>query len=105
MITVSYNDRKYTLTYNREAVVYLQDRGFNPDEIRAKPNIMIPLLFRGAFYANHREIKTKLCDEIFENLKGRGELISKLLEMYHENVNSLFDDSGESEGNAMWEET
>lgn len=103
MITITFDDRKYLLTYTRETARALQSNGFDIGELRAKPNVMIPMLFRGAFLANHRDIKTKVIDEIYDNLSGRTELIAELVGMYQECVDSLFDEP--SSGNATWEKS
>ena len=104
MITITYDDRKYLLTYTRETARALQSSGFDITELRAKPNVMIPMLFRGAFLANHRDAKTKLLDEIFDSLPSRTELIAELVGMYQECVDSLFDEPS-SGGNATWEKS
>lgn len=103
MITLTYNGKKYILTYTRESVRTLQNGGFDVSEIRSKPNIMIPMLFRGAFYANHKDIKGKTVDDIYDNLTGRTELIGELVGMYQECVDSLFDEPENPSGNVSWE--
>lgn len=103
MITITYDDKKYLLTYTRETARALQSSGFDISEIRAKPNVMIPMLFRGAFLANHRDAKTKVIDEIYDNCTARADLIAELVSMYQECVDSLFDET--SSGNAVWEKS
>ena len=105
MITLTYNDKKYLLTFTRETMKTLQTSGFDLNDLRSKPNVMIPLLFRGAFLANHRDLKTKIIDDIFDNLTGRTDLIGELVGMYQECVDSLFDEPENPSGNVSWEKS
>lgn len=102
-ITLTHDDRDYTLAYTRETARTMQQNGFDIAEIRSKPNIMIPLLFRGAFLAYHKDIKTKVVDDIFDKIKDRSGLIGELIGMYQECVDSLFDEP--EEGNVSWKKS
>lgn len=103
-ITLTHEDRDYTLAYTRETARSMQSTGFDISEIRAKPNIMIPMLFRGAFLAFHKDIKGKVVDEIFDHTPNRTGLISELIGMYQECVDSLFDEP-EEKGNVSWKKS
>lgn len=102
-ITLTHDDRDYTLAYTRETARTMQQSGFDITELRSKPNIMIPLLFRGAFLAYHKDIKGKVVDDIFDKIKDRSGLISELIGMYQECVDSLFDEP--EEGNVSWKKS
>ena len=53
-ITFEYEEKKYTLEFNRKSVERLERSGFVLDEISSKPLVMIPMLFHGAFYMHHK---------------------------------------------------
>ena len=99
-ITMTYNKTEYTLEYNRQSVKTLEGQGFRLDEVANMPMTMIPLLFHGAFYKNHKGIKRNLIDEISEGIGDKAGLIQALAEMYAETLSTLTDDAGE--GNVSW---
>ena len=103
-ITLNYNDKTYTLEYTRKSVETLERQGFNLSDIKKKPISTIPMLFSGAFLANHKFVKKDVIDRIFSKLKGKDELINTLIEMYAETMTSLMDEpeDDESEGNLTW---
>ena len=107
-ITLTYNEKDYTLEYSRQSVKTMEQQGFVLDQIGDKPMTMVPLLVYGAFMKNHKGIKRALVDEIYEHIAdkvGDGEtgFIQALLEMYSETVNTLTDNSSVDEGNvATW---
>lgn len=104
-IKFTYNDRAYTLEYNRNSVRMLEKQGFRIDLIEAQPETMITMLFAGAFIMHHRNIvgNTKLIEEMFRKFPNRDELITHLVDMYQEPVLALFDEPEEDEGNIQWE--
>lgn len=103
IITLTHGDREYELTYTRETARMMQMNGFDIQEIRSKPNVMIPLLFRGAFFARHKDVKTKVTDEIYDQINDRTGLISELIGMYQECIDSLFDEP--ESGNVSWKKS
>lgn len=100
-IDLSYNDKEYTLEYNRQSVRMMESQGFVLDQISSKPVTMIPMLFSGAFAKNHRGIKRALIDEIYDECPDKTGLLNALMEMYAETLSSLTDEK-EVEGNAVW---
>ena len=100
-ITLNYNEKDYTLEYNRQSVRMIEGQGFVLDQISEKPVTMIPMLFSGAFIKNHRGMKRALIDEIYEEVADKSGLLSALMEMYAETISSLTDEK-EVEGNAIW---
>lgn len=100
-ITISYDKKEYALEYSRQSVRTMEAQGFVLDDISAKPMMMIPMLFQGAFIKNHRGIKRNLMDEIYEEITDKTGLISALMEMYVETISTLTDDK-ENAGNATW---
>ena len=98
-----YNNRDYTLEFNRRSARAVEQAGFNADEITTKPNVMIPILFAGAFQMHHRNTRQDITDEILAHMTNREELIKQLLIMYNETIESLLNDPEDgAEGNVTW---
>lgn len=104
-IRLNYNDKSYLLEFTRKSAKLIEHNGFNMDEISSKPNIMIPLLMQGALYKNYPKIKEKDALKMFEAQKNRNGLLTTLMEMYAETVNTFFDEDEEEidEKNSTWE--
>jgi hypothetical protein len=100
-ITLTYDKDEYTLEYSRQSVRTMEAQGFNFDFLTTKPATMLPLLFEGAFMKNHRGIKRRIIDEIYEEIGNKGELLAALGEMYADTLNSLIGDKAD-EGNVSW---
>jgi len=101
-ITITYENRTYTLEYTRETVRTMESMGFVADELFTKPALRIPELFYGAFAAHHRGIKRKDVDRMFNGLTNRSDLIQKLVEMYRDTLSTLMDEPEGAEGNVTW---
>lgn len=101
-ITIPYNGDTYTLEFTRKTAQLLGDRGFNIDEIKSRPLTMIPMLFSGAFSAHHKHLSNDTIVAIYDSLGKRSELVTKLIEMYSDSWNTLFDNPDEDEGNPGW---
>lgn len=99
-ITMTYGKTEYVLEYNRQSVKTLEGQGFRLDEITNMPMTMIPMLFHGAFFKNHKGVKRSTIEEIYEGIGDKTGLIQALAEMYAETLSTLTDDSGE--GNVTW---
>ena len=102
-ISFDYKGTKYTLEFTRASVRALENQGFKLSDIEDKPMSTLPTLFAGAFYAHHRFLKPAVIEEIFDNIKDKMGLITKLGEMYNEPIEALVDDPEEKEGNLNWE--
>ena len=100
-ITFSYDGKEYTLEYDLKRVKMMERLGFNIHEIDAKPMTLFPQLFWGAFQKHHKGISQDITDEIYKHIKNRDALISKLMDMYIDPINALFDEP--SEGNVSWD--
>lgn len=103
-IVITHNEITYTLEYSRRAIVEMERSGFSLTEITGKPMTMLPALFAGAFLTNHRSTKKSVIEEIYDSLRDKDDLISKLAEMYNEPILTLVEDP-EKEGNATWSAT
>lgn len=100
-----YKDNDYVLEFNRKTVSTLERNGFKVKELFDFPNVNLPLLWAGAFLANHKRTKREVIDEIFENIPDKENIISKLYEMYLEPTEALFDEPENEEGKIEWETT
>lgn len=100
-INLTYEDKEYVLEYDRQSVKTMEGQGFILGELTDKPMTMIPLLFAGAFIKNHRGVKRRVVDEIFDDITDKTPLMEALMEMYAETLSSLTD-GDKSEGNVKW---
>jgi hypothetical protein len=100
-IVITYNDRDYTLEFNRRVVRNMEASGFVVDT--NKPASMITDLFRGAFQMHHRKISPELVEEIWDAQRGKDKLLTELIAMYTEPIAALMDeDEGEEDANPTW---
>ena len=90
-IQFDYNDKHYTLEFNRQTAAELENMGFELAEVQRKPNIMIPMLFRAAFAVHHRNIANSEVNELYEALDDKQELVTALVDLYAYPTNTLFD--------------
>lgn len=84
-IEVEVNDEKLKLEYNRDAIVKMEEMGFNIQEIASKPYTCYEKMMLGALIKNHSDKKIKESVEIAERLAeeyGLEELMGKLSEIY-----------------------
>lgn len=103
-IEIPYNGKKYTLEFTRATVSSLEKSGFSINELGSKPATMIPMLFSGAFAANHPSTKVATINKIYDGLGDKQGLVKALAEMYSDSVYTLLADEDEdSEGNPGWE--
>ena len=79
-ITITYENRDYTLEYTRDTVRVMEASGFIADELFVKPMLRLPELFFGAFAAHHRGLKKNVTDKIWESLPKRDELVVALVD-------------------------
>lgn len=100
-IAIEYENTKYELEYSRQSVKTMEAQGFVLDEISTKPVTMIPMLFQGAFIKNHKGIKRKLIDEIYEEIADKTNFMQALMELYAETLSTLVEDK-EDQGNVTW---
>lgn len=101
-LSFTYGDKEYTLEFTRKSVETMERQGFVADDVRTKPMLTLPALFRGAFLANHSSVKHETIDKIYASMTNKGELIGKLSEMYNEPIMALVDEPEENEGNVTW---
>ena len=63
--------KEYVLEFDRDSVTYLEKLGFSLDKYSEQPMTMMPLLFRAAFFKNHKFEKQAAIDDIYNNIKNR----------------------------------
>lgn len=95
--------KEYILEYNRQSIQQIERIGFSLEDVGKKPMTMFPLMFRGAFLANHKYVKEKEINELYEKMGKKDELHSALMNMINECYETLMDNEEESEGNVGWE--
>lgn len=101
-IKLTFDGVEYTLAYNRAAVMKMEADGYNLQDLTSKPFTMMSVVFRYAFYKNHKKLKETKIDEIFEALSNKNALIEKLAEMLNDTVQALLGEPDEK--NAItWE--
>lgn len=93
--------KEFILEYDRESIGYLEKIGFSLDEYSKKPATMMPLLFRGAFYKNHKFVRQSEIDDIYKNISKKTELMNRLVSMLADSYDDLVENK---EGNLDWEE-
>lgn len=93
----------YNLEFNRTTVKRLEAEGFVPSELVNKAMTYLPMLFRGAFYANHKRLDPTVIDDIYKQLPDKDGLIEVLATMYQEPLKELFADPEDDAGNVTWE--
>ena len=104
-ITFTYEGKGYTLEFDRKTVKLLERRGFNVNDLDAKPLTLLPQLFWGAFQKHHKGITQETTDAILMSVANRDTLFGKLSEMYIEPINALLgeDEAEDAEGNVNWD--
>lgn len=97
-IDFNYKGKTYSLEFTRKSIKTMEDRGFTLDDnMLNKPVTLLSELFRGAFLVNHKFVKPTLIDEILETMKNKGKLRNKLIDMYTDTLQALYNDEEESE--------
>ena len=90
-----------TLEFDRDSITYLEKLGFSLNLYSQQPMTMMPILFKAAFFKNHRFEKQSTIDKIYDDIKNRNKLMGALVDMVGDSYQSLVADS--EEGNADWE--
>lgn len=101
-INLTFDGQDYTLEFTKRTIRQLEENGFNPRDIDSKPLTTIPILFAGAFRANHRFVKNEVIDAIYESCPNKDELISALLDMYIEHMVAMVEDPKDNAKNVTW---
>lgn len=102
-IVLTYEDKKYTLEFNRKTIRAMERQGFVLENMDSMPVNMIVMLYVNAFKMHHPNIDENLVDKIYASIPNKKEFIDKLTELYTEPILALVEEPEENEGNAMWE--
>lgn len=99
-----YKDVPYTLEYDRNSIIQMEQAGLDLADFLKKPISCVDIAFKGAFLKNHRATKEKLIEEIYGNMTDKEALINRLVEMINETYESLLDNpEDDSEGKIKWD--
>ena len=101
-ITIPYNDKEYTLTFTRRTVSMLEQEGFKVNDVENNLATYVPMLFEAAFRAKHPKVQQRVVDEIYDLISDKEGLFFKLVEIYSDVLDSLFEEPEEDEGNIKW---
>lgn len=101
-LNFSYKGKDYTLGFTRNTVRQLEATGFVARDIEAKPALILPDLFAGAFLAHHKYVKRDVIDEIYRHLPDKDGLVKCLAEMYSEPIEALMSEPEDGEENVNW---
>lgn len=100
-INITYGKENYVLEYDRESVEHMINRGLTRDEIINNP-FSYAELFYGAFRKHHPFVARKTTDKMWDEISGKEQIISALIEMYSAPIAALISDPEET-GNVTWE--
>lgn len=99
-IKFTFEGHDYELGYSRKTIQIMENAGFSARAVEDKPMTLLPQLFSGAFLLNHKHTKQELIDRILENLSDKDGLYAKLIELYNEPLQALFEEP--EKGNVTW---
>ena len=92
-----YKGNHYTLGFTRRTAQALEQAGFNIYEIETRPLTRIPQLWSGAFALHHKRMTEEQKREIWNHMKRKDEVVTKLGAMYMDAVATLVVDSEDDE--------
>lgn len=95
-IKFSYNRKEYTLRFSRTSVMRMEQSGFDITQLEGRPYSAMITLFRGAFIAEHPDTKSKVIDQIWDNMPNKDDLINALIDLYQEPFNALMEEPDEA---------
>lgn len=101
-ITIKHDGVDYKLEYSRYTAKMIEKAGFVRDSLFDSPNLMIPLLFKGAFKKNHPDLKEKVIDEILEGLENKDSFWNYLVSLYDDTLEGILTTT-ENSKNSTWE--
>lgn len=106
MVKFTYEDKEYTLGFNRKTAEAAQRAGLDIDELSTKPLVQVPLLVYWAFQMNHSNIKKSKTEEIYGKINDKTGLLNALATDFISTYKDLFgvddDKSEDSENLISW---
>ncbi len=94
----------FELDFNRESVVFAEERGFLLDDVGKFPVTKFPEFFYYAFRAHHRSVSRHKTDSLYERLGGMSsDFLERLILLYNQaratnNVVETTDEMGKNGG-------
>ena len=101
-IRFTFDDTEYVLQFTRRTAKEMEDGGFRIAEVTDRPMTLLPMLFKGAFLANHRGIKNSKVNYIYAAMTNKEDLMAALIGLYEETMNTLLDEPEEGNPNVSW---
>lgn len=103
MVKFTYDDKEYTLGFNRKTAEAAQRAGLDIDELSTKPLVQVPLLVYWAFQMNHSNIKKSKTEEIYSKIGDKTGLLNALATDFISTYKDLFgvEDEGEDNENLI----
>lgn len=101
-INFTYEDQQFTLEFSRRTVQQMEKAGFSLDGVANQPATYIPMLFQGAFLMHHQRTKEATINAIFNCIEEKDELMSALIDMYREPLETMFDDPEDEGKKVSW---
>ena len=104
-IEFNYEDKDYVLEYNRDAIKYMEQKGFSLEKFSDAPATMMDIAFEALFLKNHRQVSMAKIKEIYDKIGNKKELMNNIWNMVSDSYNELFDDKEAEEGdgkNISW---
>ena len=100
-VTFNYQGKDYTLEYNRDAIIKMEEQCFKANEKAEDAQFTtVWLLFKGAFWKNHRDVSNDTVETILKAISDKQKLYERLLEMIKEAYETISKDS--ESGNVNW---
>lgn len=102
-ILLDWDDREYTLDFNRDTASALQYAGFDADKIATHTLIYPEQLFNYAFKMHHPNVNRRHIESMWRSLDGedRADIVSELLKLYYQTINATWEGDG-GEKKAKW---
>ena len=101
-IRFTFKDEEYVLQFTKRTIKEMEDKGFRIREIGDRPMTLWPMLFKGAFLANHRSTKESVVEEIYDAMPNKQALVEAMIELYDEPYSAMMDDPDDAVPNVNW---
>ena len=103
-INFDYEGKHYCLEFSREAVKRMESAGYKPMSSGDTPLLELEQLWTGAFYKNHRNVSSRVIENLLNEIDNQDELLDALRSMIAETYNTLRSNGG-NEGKLKWTAT
>lgn len=100
---LTYEDKRYTLEYNRDSIRRMERQGLRIDDSDGMPMTTVTSLFNGAFIMHHKNVDPKTLDAIYDTIPNKEAFLEKLTQMYSDPMLALVSEPEDNMGNTTWE--